>query len=139
MRQTISLCPFSTKTKALLCARADFLQKPFQPHLETSHFHISLSPVKSMILDVTSTEYANITFFLIQHKVQRYSTCSNLSICNSVKPTSFVSYLQPKRIKNTATAKCWGMSGKVKMYTGCLVSEIICTGYISLFLDLVVD
>lgn len=41
--------------------------KPFQPHLEISHFHISFSPLKPMILDTGSTEYTNIFFFFFSN------------------------------------------------------------------------
>lgn len=104
-----------------------------------SHFFQPFQLVKPMILDTGSTEYTNMTFFSNSAPSPASFYLLQSAIVWKKVPSSFVSSLQPKRIKNTATARCWVMSGKVKMHTGWLVSEIICTGYISLFLDLVVD
>lgn len=69
--------------------------KPFQPCLETSHFPISFSPVRPMTLDIESMEYTNMTFY------QQYFTCSNPSICNSVKMSHILLFpiYNPRELK----------------------------------------
>lgn len=103
--QSISECLFSPKTKALRWAREDLSQKPFQPHLETPHFHISFCSTRATTPEIRSNNTLTRLLQLSTKSIIILPTSTYLSAI-VLKSSKFLCFLFTAREKNPATARC---------------------------------